>query len=769
MRSLPLAFLLMASCRGTEGEKEAGTVDSVPDTAVDTQVEPVDVDGDGFFAEEDCDDADGSVHPGAEETCDGIDNDCDGLVDDADDSVEGQGTWFADLDQDGFGNPASSELACEAPEGSVADDTDCDDLNPAFFPGADESDCTDPADYNCDGSVGFSDADGDGFAACEDCDDGSPTVSPLGTEVCDGVDNDCDGTVDEDDAVDAVTWFADSDVDGTGDDAVSVEACEAPSGYVSDDSDCDDTDGSVHPGALETCDGLDNDCDALVDDADPSLSGGTVFYGDSDGDGYGGQQYQQVACSAPAGFVTNADDCDDLDASSHPGGSEVCDGVDNDCDTQVDEGVQATWYQDSDGDGYGNGSVSQESCDMPTGYVENASDCDDFDAATHPGSYEICDAVDNDCDGAVDEDAINGGIFYLDSDGDGYGSLAGWVSACSVPSGYAANASDCDDGDATVSPGGAEACNGVDSDCNGLVDDGVGSTFYLDSDGDGHGDPNATTTSCNQPGGYVAGADDCDDSDGAVNPSATELCDGLDNDCDGTVDGVGSLGSGAVCAGESCQAILTALPGSGDGTYWLDPDQDGSGAFETYCDMTSDGGGWTLVGLVHRANQASVHEPDDWFTNGYDATALTTNTSTDNASPSAFGVAAFSGYIASQGGVQSRFSLHAQADATVEQTWFKTVDATSFALWFSSDGSQASTQVCADEAMTQSCSNGRIINVGSTTNLEGMTTGGGCSWHMRTNGNSSPAYTGICTCDGGSVMVTGYAGHWGHPMRIWIR
>ena len=170
------------------------------------------------------------------------------------------------------------------------------------------------------------DADGDGVAAATDCDDGDPEVYPGATETCDGVDQDCDGAVDED-ATDAGTWYTDADGDGYGG-ADGVVACDAPTDGTTDSSDCDDAEPATYPGAVEVCDGLDNDCDSLVDDEDDDITGLSTFYLDTDGDGYGVDSDTTTACSVPAGYATDAGDCNDDDGGISPAATEVCDDAD---------------------------------------------------------------------------------------------------------------------------------------------------------------------------------------------------------------------------------------------------------------------------------------------------------------------------------------------------------------------------------------------------------------------------------------------------------
>lgn len=223
--------------------------------------------------------------------------------------------------------------------------------------------------------------------------------SPV-TEVCNEVDDDCDGEIDED-ATDAQAWYPDRDGDGYGDPSFPTTSCTQPAGYVNDATDCNDGDASVNPGAVEACDdGIDNDCQP---------------------------------------------------GNEETGSTETCDGIDNDCDGTVDDGVTTTYYRDADGDGYGTGSSWTSACSAPSGYVSDWTDCDDGDADVNPDSYEAyyditspgsgvlyCeDGVDNDCDGNVDSadtecadedaDGIPDRVDYLfvcDPDGDGVNEAA---------------------------------------------------------------------------------------------------------------------------------------------------------------------------------------------------------------------------------------------------------------------------------------------------------------------------------------------------------
>jgi hypothetical protein len=386
MSRVPLVFLaLLAGCPDVPKE-ESGNPSGLPDR-----------DGDGFDVESDCDDDNPLVSPGAAEICNGIDDNCDGVIDD--DAVDIT-TWYADADRDGFGDPAAFRTDCTAPNGYVDNNEDCNDASADYHPGAPETGCTGP-DYNCNGVFDEGDGDGDGFLACDDCDDDDPNAHPGLPEACDGVDNDCNGIID-DGAGDSHTYYADLDGDRYGDPNNTIVACAPPEGYTDTRNDCDDTRADVNPGGSEVCNGLDDDCDDVIDEL---ASDRLTWYQDADGDGYGNVTATTLSCDAPAGYTLDATDCDDRDSDVYPGAPEYCGGVDHDCDGAVNEGDSvdvATCYKDSDGDGY-HGTAAGAACTAPAGYSFLSTDCDDGDAAVNPAATDVCNDVDDDCDGSVDD------------------------------------------------------------------------------------------------------------------------------------------------------------------------------------------------------------------------------------------------------------------------------------------------------------------------------------------------------------------------------
>lgn len=440
-----------------------------------------DNDFDGYTNDVDCDDSSFAVYPGAIEACDGIDNDCDGEVD------EGvRRTFYQDADGDGFGSEEAFVDACALPDGFVPLGNDCNDDDPDVYVGAIEI-CND-LDDDCDGEVDedllvglYFDADGDGYgdpnspsADCTggdgyvfygtDCDDTNPDIHPFQEEVCDGLDNNCSGTIDDGTTL---TFYQDQDGDGFGTSTSTLESCFPPSGFVSVDGDCDDTNPNQFPNAQEICNQEDDDCDGTVDEN--PLNPPTWYY-DIDGDGFGSSFIINQECTPPAGYIADNTDCDDTNTSIYPGAPEYCNDVDNDCNGLIDDNAldAQTWYADIDRDDYGNPNDILVQCDQPFDYILTVGDCDDTRDEAYPGAPELCNGLDENCDGQIDDNTVDALTYFADTDGDGFGDPDVTFEECQAPNGYVLDDTDCDDTDASIYPNAPEFCDGVDQDCKGM-------------------------------------------------------------------------------------------------------------------------------------------------------------------------------------------------------------------------------------------------------------------------------------------------------------
>ncbi|MFT6395479.1 MAG: streptogramin lyase [Bradymonadia bacterium] len=624
----------------------------------------------------DCDDGDRSVFPTAPELCDERDNDCDTLVDEQTTPV----SQWPDTDDDGYGDAdAEPQTDCAAIPGYATNADDCDDeeatINPASADLCDgvDSDCDDEVDEAATFLVAYPDADADEYgdedaapvSFCEiplgfvvnrdDCDDSTDQISPLGTEICNFEDDDCDGVFDE--GVPLLLLWPDADGDDYGDAfSASVYSCDPIEGFVDSNTDCDDVLHTVNPLASERCNGRDDDCNGLLDDG----AGDTrAYYPDADGDGYGVSTGPVQACELPLNFATESGDCDDRFSDDNPLAAEVCDGRDNDCNGEVDDGVTNACgvcgsvpvetcgnFIDDDCDGsideagdgcYCDGRTNQTCYGAPPetlgvgicrgGTIDcacpgGARFCTDGTWGACEGQIlpatELCDGIDNDCDGRADEGLRN---------------------SC---------------GECAAEP--IELCDGVDNDCDGAVDEFVrlpcglcpgeeagaevcGNLF--DDNCDGLVDEGCDCDEADEPcypgppdtlgvGACTAGTYECYAT--AESPSACtetvlptiELCDGVDNDCDGTVDESSSGCSICGAATEICDDVdndcdgfvdESLINGCGDCIADVTPEELGPAFLCNGLDEDCDG--FTDEGLINACGNCDEFcYTDGWTSDG---------------------------------------------------------------------------------------------------------------------------------------------------------
>jgi len=320
--------------------------------------------------------------------------------------------------------------------------SDCDDNNPSINPGVAEIPYN-GLDDDCNLLTRDDDLDGDGYyilTGAIDCDDNNPSIYPNAPELCDLLDNQCPGDIGYGQIDEGVqnTYYRDFDDDGYGNPSSTTLACTVPVGYVEDNTDCNDNDATIYPGAPEICDEKDNQCPGDVGYGQIDEGVQNTYYRDFDDDGYGSPSSTTLACSVPVGYVTDNTDCDDIDPNVNPGVVETpYNGTDDDCNSLTKD-------DDLDGDGF---------------YVlVGTEDCNDYNSNIYPGAPEICDVIDNQCPGDVGYGEIDEGL-CCDVDSDGYYSNSGCGTAV-----------DCNDTDNAVYPGAPEICNDMlDNQCLGDV------------------------------------------------------------------------------------------------------------------------------------------------------------------------------------------------------------------------------------------------------------------------------------------------------------
>ncbi len=459
-----------------------------------------DIDGDGFAnANPGCpdpnpkDNCPATYNPDQQDSnSDGVGDACetdwdgDGIENDEDNCPHVANPEQSDMDSDGRGDACDCDIdgdgLANANPGCPAPD------NPDNCPNAYNPDQQD-SDGDGIGDVCDNDRDGDGDPDATDCAPDDPTISHNAKEKCNGKDDNCDGVIDEENAVGCVPYYWDNDADGYGVTAKSKCLCSPEGLYTAAlPGDCNDDDKTINPGVQEICDPshVDQNCNGQWNDV--GAKGCKDYYADNDNDGWATKD--KLCLCEPEGIhkLSIADpsnykwDCNDKDPSVNPGQTEICGNKkDDNCNgTQNDENAIGSdkFYLDNDGDGaavnkykklcYAEGKYTVKDAVPPW-------DCDDNNPKVYPSKKEVCNGYDDNCNNEVDEaGAVGCKPYYFDYDHDGYGvdSPSTNLCLCKAQQDYVDKAGDCNDHNAQVHPGAAEKCNNVDDDCNGTKDDG---------------------------------------------------------------------------------------------------------------------------------------------------------------------------------------------------------------------------------------------------------------------------------------------------------